>query len=72
MNVDILLSRGKHSNMLIKVLREPVIALRGNGKDTDTPLTNAFPEPLGIENTCTGFSIHRTLKLAYELLKAVV
>jgi hypothetical protein len=69
MNIDLLLSKGKHRNMLVKVLREPVIALGRNGKDADAPLTNAFPEPLGIENACTGFSIKRTPKLAYELLK---
>ena len=70
MNVDLLLSRGKHSNMLIKVLREPVIALGCNGKDADASLTNAFPEPLWIENACTGFSIHQIPKLAYELLES--
>ena len=55
--------------MLIKVLREPVIARGRNVKDTDAPLTNAFPEPLGIENAGTSFSMHQELGVSISILE---
>jgi len=64
MSIDLLASRGEHSNMLIKVLCEPIIALGRYGKDADAPLTNAFPEPLGIENARTSFSMQRDLEVS--------
>lgn len=53
--------------MLIEVLREPVISRGRNVKDTDAPLTNAFPEPLGIENASTDFSIHQDLRVSIPI-----
>jgi hypothetical protein len=67
MNIDLLASRGKHSNMLIEVLCEPIITLGRNGKDADAPSTNAFPEPLGIENARTGFSMQRDLEVSVRI-----
>lgn len=55
--------------MLIEVLRELVIARGRNVEDTDTPLTNAFPEPTGIENASTCFSIHRDVGVSIQILE---
>jgi hypothetical protein len=46
----------KHRNMFIEVMCESIIPCWGDVKDTDVPLTNALPEPLGIENASTSLS----------------
>ena len=55
--------------MFIEIMRESVISCRGNVKDTDPPLTNTVPEPLGIENASTSLSINQKLRVIIQNLE---